>query len=309
MSSTAAVGAEPPDRESVSDRLVAAANTRTGRWLTPILFAVPVLVLWQLVTMVTDIPESSLPSPVQVVQALWDERDVLAANAIVTAQEILIGFAASIVFGVALAVMIHSSKIMERGVYPWLVISQMIPIPAIAPIIVIWTGFDIRPKIIVIVLICFFPIAVNTIDGLRAVDPDLIRLLKTLRASRRQLVTKAELPAALPFFFSGLKIAAAFSVIGAVFAEWVGSSEGLGYLILVYNNSTQTAEMFACIVLLSLTGVALFTIIGLIERLVLPWYHEARRLEDQTDGLRCARQPRALDPEALEAGGPLGPEA
>lgn len=267
----------PAPREGLGRRLNAAANTRTARWLAPIGFAALVIGFWQLLTVVTDIPESSLPSPTQVADAFWTQRDLLIENSWVTIQEILLGYGAAIVLGITLAILIHSSKLIERALYPWLVVSQMVPIPAIAPIIVIWTGFDLRPKIIVIMLVCFFPIAVNTIDGLRAVEPDMIRLLKTLRASWWQRFRKAQLPAALPFVFSGLKIGAALSVIGAVFAEWVGASEGLGYLILVLNNATQTAEMFATIIALALIGIGLFALVSLIERLTLPWYYEVRR--------------------------------
>jgi ABC-type nitrate/sulfonate/bicarbonate transport system permease component len=148
----------------------------------------------------------------------------------------------------------------------------MIPIPALAPVVVLWTGFDIRPKLIVIALFTFFPIAVNTIDGLRASDAELLGLLRTLGASRRQLFRVARLPAALPYLFSGLRVSAALAVIGAVFAEWVGSSGGLGYLILTYNSQTETPDVFAAIVVLAAIGVALFAAVGIAERLLLPWW-------------------------------------
>ncbi len=250
----------------------------------PIAFAVVVLGLWQLYASVSDIRESSLPKPTQVIEALWTTRAILIENAWVTIQEILAGYSVAILVGVGLAILIRTSKVIERAIYPWLVVSQMVPIPAIAPIIVIWTGFDIRPKIIVIALVSFFPIAVNTIDGLKAVDPNLLKLLRTLRAGPWQRFRMAQLPAALPFIFSGLKVAAAFSVIGAVFAEWVGASEGLGHLILVLNNQTATTEMFAVIIVLALIGIALFAIVSLLERLLLPWYHEERREDGAADG-------------------------
>jgi ABC-type nitrate/sulfonate/bicarbonate transport system permease component len=155
----------------------------------------------------------------------------------------------------------------------------MVPIPAIAPIFVIWFGFDLRPKVLVVALVAFFPVVVNTVDGLRAVDPEMVSLLRTLRASRRRIYRVARLPAALPFIFSGMKIAAAYSVIGAVFGEWVGTfvgEEGLGSLILQFNNQSATAEMFACIVVLAVIGIVLFLLVALAERIALPWYHGAR---------------------------------
>jgi ABC-type nitrate/sulfonate/bicarbonate transport system permease component len=251
-------------------------DSRAARIAVPAAFALLVLALWQLYTALSGVPESSLPSPTQIAAAGWENRGLLLDNTWVTVGEILIGFSAAIVLGVLLAIMIRSSQTVERALYPWLVASQMVPVVAVAPIFVIWTGFDLRPKVMVIALVAFFPIAVNTIDGLRAVDPQLLRLLRTLRASRRQRFRYAQVPAALPFLFSGLKVAAALSVVGAVFGEWVGASEGLGYLILVLNNATETATMFATIFVLGLIGIVLFGLVTLVERLLLPWYHEAR---------------------------------
>lgn len=249
--------------------------------LPPLLFALFILGVWQIYVTAGDVKESTLPPPTDVAQALWDDRSMLIDNAWVTIKEILIGFAAAILLGVGLAVLIRSSRKVERAVYPWLVVSQMVPIPAIAPLLVIWTGFDMRPKVLVIMLVSFFPIAVNTIDGLRAAEPELLNLLKTLKANSWQRFRKAQLPAALPFMFSGLKVAAALSVIGAVFAEWVGASEGLGYLVLVLNNQTATTEMFAVIFTLALIGITLFLLVTLLERLLLPWYYESRETEGE----------------------------
>ncbi len=248
-----------------------------GRVLPPLIFALLVLVLWQLLVGLTGIKESSLPRPTQVAQALWDDRALLWDSAWVTIREIALGYAAAILLGVGLAAAIVMSRTVERAVYPWLVTSQLVPIPAIAPIIVIWTGFDMRPKVIVIALVSFFPIAVNTIDGLKSTDPDMLNLLRTLGARRWRRFRVAQFPSALPSLFTGLRIAAALAVIGAVFAEWVGSSEGLGYLILTFNNQTATTEMFAAVVVLAIIGIALFALVGLGERLAIPWHHEPRR--------------------------------
>lgn len=249
--------------------------------LPPVLFAIVVLGAWQLYVVLGDIKESTLPPPTDIAKSLWENRSMLIDNAWVTIKEILLGFLAAIALGVGLAVLIRSSRKVERAIYPWLVVSQMVPIPAIAPLLVIWTGFDMRPKVIVIMLVSFFPIAVNTIDGLRAAEPELLNLLKTLKANSWQRFRKAQLPAALPFMFSGLKVAAALSVIGAVFAEWVGASEGLGYLVLVLNNQTATTEMFAVIFTLALIGILLFLFVTLLERLLLPWYYESRETEGE----------------------------
>jgi ABC-type nitrate/sulfonate/bicarbonate transport system permease component len=195
---------------------------------------------------------------------------------LVTVQEIVLGFLLALVMGVGLGVLLHSSRMIERAVYPWLVVSQLVPIPAIAPVFVIWFGFDLRPKILVVALVSFFPIVVNTIDGLKAVEPELVNLMRTLRAPRWRIFLSAQLPAAMPFIFSGMKIASALAVIGAVFGEWVGASQGLGYLILVFNNQTNTAAVFAVVTVLAVIGIGLFGLISLIERLALPWYHKPR---------------------------------
>jgi len=245
--------------------------------LPPLLFALLVLGLWQLLVGVSGIKESSLPTPSQIGSALWDERSLLWTNALVTLKEIVLGYAAAVLLGVGLAIPIAMSRTIERAVYPWMVASQMIPIVAIAPIIVIWTGFDLRPKVIVIALVSFFPIAVNTIDGLRSADPEMANLLKTLGAGRWGRFRKATFPAALPFVFSGMKVGAALSVVGAVFAEWVGSSNGLGYLILVFNNQTATSEMFAAILVLSAIGLALFGVVSVLERRAMPWRRATAR--------------------------------
>ncbi|MBB4664193.1 ABC transporter permease [Conexibacter arvalis] len=275
VQTAASARGEAESRRGSGARLRRAA----GHVLPPLLFLALVLVLWQAGVRISGTEESTLPAPTDVFSAMWENRTLLADNAWVTIQEILIGYTAAIVLGVGLAVVLASSLLAERAMYPWLVVSQMVPIPAIAPILVIWTGFDLRPKVIVIALVSFFPIAVNTLDGLKSTEPELLNLLKTLGAGRWKRFRTAQLPSALPFLFSGLKIGAALSVIGAVFAEWVGADAGLGYLILTLNNQVATAEMFATIIVLAVIGIALFGLVRLAERLMLPWYHAGRKEE------------------------------
>ena len=262
----------------VAPRPLAGASPRAfaARALPPLCLGVIVVALWQAYVAISGVRESIFPSPLEVARALVRDRSVLASGAGTTLSEILLGFAAAIVVGVALALAVSSSRLIERALYPWLVVTQMIPVPAIAPVVVLWTGFDIRPRVIVIALVSFFPIAVNTIDGLRATDNELVGLLRTLGAGRWQIFRVARIPFALPYLFSGLRVSAAFAVIGAVFAEWVGSSGGLGYLILSYGNQTATPDVFAAIVVLAAIGVALFAAVGIAERLLIPWW----QLED-----------------------------
>jgi ABC-type nitrate/sulfonate/bicarbonate transport system permease component len=259
------------------------------RVVPPLLVAAVLIGGWQAYVAVTNINEILLPPPSRVASAFWSDKSLLASDAWVTIKEIVYGYLLAVVLGVGLAVLIHASRRAERALYPWLVVSQVVPIVAVAPIFVLWTGFDIRPKLMVIALVCFFPIAVNTIDGLRAVEPELLNVLRTLGASRLQVFRMARAPAALPFVFSGLKVAAAFSVLGAVFGEWVGANAGLGYEILILNNQSATADMFAVIALLSVIGIAMFGLVATVERLALPWYHGR---EDRRDDNVLTAVPR-----------------
>jgi ABC-type nitrate/sulfonate/bicarbonate transport system permease component len=243
-----------------------------ARIVPPLLFGAALIGCWQLYVAVSGIGAATLPSPAAVARALVRDRDTLLSGAGTTLAEIGLGLALAIVVGVALAVLVSSSRLAERAVYPWLVVSQMVPIPALAPVIVLWNGFDLRPKLIVIALVTFFPIAVNTIDGLGAADRELVGLLRTLGAGRWAVFRIARLPAALPYLFSGLRVGAAFAVIGAVFAEWTGATGGLGILILEYDNQTATADVFAVVVVLAAIGVALFALVGAVERVAVPWW-------------------------------------
>ncbi len=247
------------------------------RWLPPIVIVVVLLGLWQLAASL-DVIASALniepflvPSPSEIAQSLWTDRSLLLDNGWVTLQEVLAGFALSVVAGVAFAVVLHLSPMLRRAFYPLLIASQTVPIVVIAPILVVWLGFGIGPKLVIIALICFFPITVNTLDGLRSVDPDLLKMMRTLDASRLQTFRRVEGPSALPYFFSGAKIAVAVAVIGAVFGEWAGSSSGLGHLIQQASAQLQTARTFAAVVVLSALAIVLFGLLAVIERRVAWW--------------------------------------
>jgi ABC-type nitrate/sulfonate/bicarbonate transport system permease component len=242
------------------------------RVLPPLVFGVVLLLVWQGYVAVSGVRQGIVPSPVEVARALVRDRGVLLSSAGTTLSEILLGYGVAVLLGVMLAIVVSSSRVIGRAIYPWLVVSQMVPIPAIAPVVLLWTGFDIRPKLIVIALVTFFPIAVNAIDGLRATDPDLVGLLRTLGAGRWDILRIARLPSALPYVFSGLRVAAAFAVLGAVFAEWAGASSGLGYLVLSYNSQALTADVFAVVVVLAVIGVAMFLAVGIAERVTVPWW-------------------------------------
>lgn len=246
------------------------------RVIVPTVFAIFVLAVWQFYVVQSGIAESSLPRPTKIAAAWWEIKELMFENGWTTLKEVLLGFLAGAATGIMFAIFVGTSRLASLALYPWLVVSQTVPIVAIAPIIVIWTGFDLRPKVIIVALVTFFPVTVNMTDGLRSLDPELLSLLKTLGAGPWRRFRTAQLPASLPFLFSGLKVAAVFCTIGAVFAEWVGSSSGLGYLILTYNQQTATTDMFATVVTLSLIGILMFLMVAGLERLALPWYHENR---------------------------------
>jgi putative hydroxymethylpyrimidine transport system permease protein len=226
---------------------------------------------WELYADLGGVDDFILPAPSQIATALWDDRSLLWSNLLVTAQEVGLGILVALVLGFVLAVALHFSGTLRRGVYPLLVASQAVPIVIIAPLLVVWFGFGIVPKLAIIALVCFFPVVVTTLDALRAVDPDQLKLMRTLDATRWQAFRWAEAPAALPAALSGAKIAVAVAVIGAVFAEYAGSSEGLGHLMLQAIPQLETARAYAAVVLLAAFAVLLFCALALAERRLVPW--------------------------------------
>jgi ABC-type nitrate/sulfonate/bicarbonate transport system permease component len=226
---------------------------------------------WDVLSDALDIRDFLIPAPSDVANSLWEDRSLLADNAWVTLKEVVLGFALATVVGIGFAFLVHLSATARRAIYPLLVASQTVPIVAIAPILIVWFGFGIGPKLGIIALVCFFPITVNTIDGLRSVDPDVLKMMRTLGASRRQLLLRAEAPAALPYAFSGAKVAVAVAVIGAVFGELAAGNEGLGHLINSANAQLLTARVFAAITVLSAIAIGLFGLLSLLERRLIPW--------------------------------------
>ncbi len=220
---------------------------------------------------VLNVESFLVPSPAEIASSLWDNRSLLAENAWVTLQEILLGFFCGLAAGLVFAVLLRVSATLRRTFYPLMVASQAVPILVIAPILVVWFGFGIGPKLVVVALICFFPIAVNATDGLRSVDPEATKMMRTLDGSRLQLLWRVEWPTSLPFVFSGAKIAATFAPIAAVFGEWVGANSGLGVLIREDSANLETARMFAAAAILTAIALALFGLLALAERRVVTW--------------------------------------
>jgi ABC-type nitrate/sulfonate/bicarbonate transport system permease component len=226
------------------------------------------LAAWEAYVQLRGVPEYLLPAPSQIAQALWDDRSTLASQALVTLKEMLLGFAAAVIIGFAAAVLLHLVPWLRAAVQPILIASQSVPVVAIAPILVIYLGFGLAPKVLIVALVCFFPITVNTLDGLERVDPEYRRMLRTLDATRWQVFRRVELPWSLPGLFAGARIAASYSAVAAVFAEYAGGQSGL---VDSMRDGFDTPLVGAAIVVLALMSLALYGAVTVAERLTLPW--------------------------------------
>jgi len=247
------------------------------RVLLPIVALAALVALWQvaassgLLAEAFNVESFLVPSPAEIASALWENRALIAENAWVTLQEILLGFLCGLAVGLAFGFLLRPFETLRLSFHPLIVGSQAIPIIVFAPILVVWFGYGIGPKLAVVALVCFFPIAVATADGLRSVDPEAAKMMRSLDASRSQLLWRLEAPSALPFTFSGAKIGVTFAPIAAVFGEWVGADSGLGHLILQDNAQLETARVFAAAFVLSAMAIALYGLLALAERRVVTW--------------------------------------
>ncbi|MEO8667608.1 MAG: ABC transporter permease [Bauldia sp.] len=249
---------------------------------SPLLLMALVLAAWEGAVHLFQIQPYVLPPPSMVVRSLVaDGPKVIFPQLGVTLFEILCGYALAIVVAFILSILIVYWSAFRRGVLPLIVASQTIPVIAIAPVLVIWFGYNATPRIIITAIVAFFPLTVAIVTGLQSVDPLFIDFFKTLRATSVQAFFKLRFPIALPNIFGGLKVAATLAVVGATISEWVGASRGLGYLIAQDTQQLNTARVFASLVILGLCGMALFGIVSLIERISMPWTHAQPRIRPQ----------------------------
>jgi putative hydroxymethylpyrimidine transport system permease protein len=270
----------PPETPSAaparSRRAAAAASVRRALPAAGILVAIALI--WEAVSHWFGVPDYVLPS----LDRIWRTGvsswpGTLASATWVTTKEVLLGFLLAVVVALALAFALHSSRTVRNAVYPLLIGSQAVPIVVIAPVLAIIFGYTITPKLIVVALICFFPIVVNTIDGLASVDPDLLKVMRTLDGNRWATLRRVEAPAALPSMFSGLRIAATYAPIGAVFGEYAGSQNGLGYVMIQAIPQLETDLVFAAIFILTFEAILLFIAVSVLERITCPWAREGKR--------------------------------
>ena len=246
-----------------------------SRYWPPLLLLAGAIGVWELVVRAADVPDYLFPAPSSVARSLGSDAGVLGSATLVTVREIVLGYLLAVAVALGIAVLLHASAVLRRALLPLLVLSQTVPTVLLAPILAILLGYGIEPKLVVVAIVCFFPIVVNAVDGLRSADPELVRMMRTLHGSRLAIFRRVELPGALPAIFSGARVAATYAAVGAVFGEWAGSSSGLGFVILQSQPALDTALIFAAVLVLSAIALALYGLVGLAERLLVPWERRA----------------------------------
>ncbi|MEV6078147.1 ABC transporter permease [Streptomyces sp. NPDC052069] len=270
-----ALAKSPPDVAGVARRPGPSAGERLGRaaersW-RPVALLLVCFAAWWVISAAELVEPYLVPSPGATLDVLTGRTDYLWQHSWVTTYETLLGFVIAVVVGVLAAVVMVYSATVERTLYPILLFAQVVPKIAIAPLFVVWLGFGITPKILIAVLIAFFPVVISMVTGLKAVDPEMLQLSATMGAKPWQTFLKIRFPASLPHLFSGLKVAVTLAVTGAVVGEFVGANEGLGYVILQANGNLDTPMLFAGLLVMSLIGVVLFVVVEIAEKLLLPW--------------------------------------
>ncbi|MCD6033912.1 MAG: transporter permease [Thermomicrobiales bacterium] len=236
--------------------------------LPAVVFLILLLVLWEVYVRTFDVHAFILPAPSAVAEVIADQYPNLFRHTLVTTSEILFGFVIGNMAAIIGAIVITNSRLAEQIFYPLIIASQTIPKIAIAPLFLIWLGTGLAPKVVITAILCFFPTLVNTVQGLRTVDPNAVDLFRLVAASRTQLFLKLQFPNALPFVFAGLKISIALAVIGAIVAEWIGASQGLGYLVMYGSQTLRTDLTFAALACIAVLGMALYLAVVLVERLI-----------------------------------------
>ncbi|MGM0689146.1 MAG: ABC transporter permease [Bacillota bacterium] len=244
-------------------------------------FLLFLVVLWELFCRVTDIPSYILPAPSEIALALGDNFLLLLFHARVTLMAVIGGLTIAILVAFVVAVAMDRWKPLKQILYPVLVISQAVPIFALAPLMLIWFGVGLMPKVLIVALVCFFPLAVNLVEGFSQVDPEAIDLMQTMQANRWMIMSSIQIPFAMPYFFSGLKIAATYSVLGAIIGEWLAARAGLGIFMLRAMNSFRTSHLFASIVIVILLSLTLFKLSEAAGWIAMPWQRQSK---DQVEG-------------------------
>ncbi|KYG30567.1 ABC transporter permease [Alkalihalobacillus trypoxylicola] len=262
---------------NTEQRVLAAKQKERARWSIPnslwsVITLVALILLWQLLTILMNIPAYVLPSPFEILSRFVAEFNTLISHSMTTVIEVLLGFALSLAVGIPLAIAIVYSRYLANSFYPILIAIQCIPMVSIAPILVIWFGYGLTTKVLLACLISFFPIVINSVNGFRALDKDMHDLGRSIGISEWKNFYYLRLPNALPHLFAGFKVGITLAVVGAIVGEFVASERGLGYLQLTANARLDTVMVFTTLLMLAILGMLLFFSVYLLERLVMPWY-------------------------------------
>ncbi|MFA6081382.1 MAG: ABC transporter permease [Patescibacteria group bacterium] len=249
------------------------------QYFSPIAAGLLVLLIWEIIVKTLHIGQWILPAPTQIINSFWQSRSLILFHLTPTIVEAIIGLVGAVFISVFIAVAMERFQTIRKIIYPFLIISQTIPFIILAPLLTLWFGFGLLPKIIIISLICFFPITINLFDGFQNVDPSIFRLMTSMGAKQKQVLKWVKLPASLPSFFSGLRIAAAYSILGAVISEWMGADRGLGILLIRSTKSYLTDRVFAVILIITILSIAAVLIVETIARLSIPWHFNKLRVK------------------------------
>jgi ABC-type nitrate/sulfonate/bicarbonate transport system permease component len=243
------------------------------QYIFPVIAGLITLLIWEIITKTLHIEQWILPAPTQIISSLWQSRSLIYFHLIPTLIEAIVGLIGAVFVSVCIAIAMERFQTVRKIIYPFLIISQTIPFIILAPLLTLWFGFGLLPKIIIIGLVCFFPITINLFDGFQNIDPSIFRLLNSMGSSQKQMFRWVKLPASLPAFFSGLRIAAAYSILGAVVSEWMGADRGLGILLIRSTKSYLTDRVFAVIGIITILSIATVLIVEIIARLSIPWHY------------------------------------
>jgi len=258
---------------SIDARPAPGVRTREAmsRFMPALVLFVGIVVVWEAVARIFRLPEFVLPAPTAIVEVLIAHQASLAYAAFVTSQEVLWGFLLSAVIGAGVALVIARFAAFGRALYPLVVLFQNVPKVALAPLFILWFGFDLAPKVVLIVVIAFFPVAINMLVGLQTVDANLVALMRSVGASRNEILMRIQIPNSLPYLMAGLKVAVTLAVIGAIVGEFAGAQAGLGYMIQFASTQMQTSLVFAALVEVSVLGMLFYYVIEWIERRYIDW--------------------------------------
>jgi ABC-type nitrate/sulfonate/bicarbonate transport system permease component len=250
------------------------------QYFLPVMTGLITLFIWQIIITIFHVEQWILPTPMQIIVSFWFSRSLILYHLIPTLIEAIIGLSGAVFVSVFIAIFMERYQIIRKIIYPFLIISQTIPFIILAPLLTLWFGFGLLPKIIIIGLVCFFPITINLFDGFQGVDPSTLRLVTSMGASQKQIFKLVKWPASLPSFFSGLRIAAAYSILGAVVSEWMGADRGLGILLIRSTKSYLTDRVFAIIGIITIMSIAAVLLVEIIARISIPWHYYKLRVKN-----------------------------